>query len=253
ITITVPIGEIAKVLEIEEAKCPFVFVNTSWLDEVFSGNQSAYALIDIVNFSSSLSDGSSLREILDRIITAVDEVAKKYPNFMFVSYGDGVLVKALWNARFKDKKPLVRFNPEKLLECCSEIGDAIFEITGLGFYSVLTQGHNAYSHKGLYHHSDEGNHFSLNSLGTPFSFLFDIDRSVRSNIKNGTHGRASVYMSLDFFHALRFWYPKSREYRAALLNSCVEFKSKLAPAEACRYVYANLSELKDYLSYYIKG
>ena len=180
---------------------PRVFVRIGWLERLHLRSYSVFALLDASDFTDGLRSGAITREKLVSLREAIDAVAKKYPDVLFVSFADSLLLKSNWSVGHYKSGVKYTYAPEKFIWLISDVRSAYLRELELSVYAVLTQGDNVYDDDPLSQTSTAGNHISLNSLGLPFAQLQSIEKAARECSKD--FGRAELYMEESFFRSLR--------------------------------------------------
>lgn len=204
---------------------PRVFVKSDWLAEVHERALAAFAIIDAIGVKRLLQsgniDGEALRSLRDR----VDEIAARYPDFVFISFADSLLVKQVWSIGHIDCDIKYTYSPEALLPVVAELRDAFKQSLCLSAYAIMTQGLNSQADGAALHTSASGNHISLNMLGLPFAQLMAIEEAARRAIREKSHAPAELYLDAMFFRSLKFKFGFERNrvatysYRSPMTNS----------------------------------
>lgn len=213
---------------------PVLFVDGEWLNDILTRTYSIFCWIDAVGVENAIEKGSFSENVILNIREGVDKLAKENPEFLFLSFADNVLIKGNWNVPSKNSKH--PYNPEKLLVLLQKI-KSIYKNNGLCIYAILTQGHNLYS--GDLFHSEQKNHFCLNSLGAPFAEIFDIENAAKSAFKKDPSPERELYMDSKFYLSLnpdRSSEPEREPYK----------KIKLSKEEGF-YYYSSLEKMLDRL------
>lgn len=210
-----------------------IFVSSEWLNNLYLRYNCIFAWIDAINFSEALKSQSITNENLIALRTAIDDVSKKYPYVSFISFADTILLKSNWTIQKK-----IEYKPELFLEIFDEIKKLYRMHLKLDIYAILTQGTNEYYSSNLLHISKSKNHICLNSLGTPFAQILEIEKSVKTNKE-----KFELYLTSDYFSSIKFKYDF---YKAE--HTRKTYVSKIADRESVYYCfsYENLiSNLRD--------
>lgn len=213
-------------------KRPYLVVDQAWFDEVATEKFSLYALIDAIGMRALLDrQGRVTAEQVAHLRDGIDELARDHPDHAFLSFADNLLVKSNWVANGQGYETTYR--PEAFIELTGRVCAVIKDALGLESYVVATQGANAADDGSLLHVSNSQNHVFFGSLATPFAELFDIDRAVRSSIRDGRHSPRELYLSASFFWSLR----RSLDGEEAHpTEKFVPFKSELTAPDLCSYL-----------------
>ncbi len=214
-------------------KNDYIFVDDEWHDTFWDGHISAFLLVDAIGIKNKmLSDTKNFLRELNTLSALIDELALKYPNLLFISAADNIIVKASFSPRASEPE----YNPELLLEVCNDIFAIIKQTLGLDSYGIFTQGFNIYNDKSLFNLGAKSNHLNTRSLGEPYRELFAIETKIRSALKSGVGKPSSAYFSVDFFLSLNlergkisFDYEKEKEseYIGRSLLDVINAKYKL--------------------------
>jgi len=211
---------------LETDQRPRIFVKRDWLEDLFMQTHSVFCMVDAIGFKKLMENGNISRELLSVLRDKIDELGKEYPQIVFISFADSVLLKSNWAVSYHAKwlkNAWLRFvwrrlrsvgyhtkwmkstyDPEIFIEVISKLADIYRDVLNLDIYAVLTQGGNGYYDNSLLHVSGAGNHISLNSLGIPFADLQAIELAAKRAIKQGEHGPAQLYMDKSFYLSLKF-------------------------------------------------
>lgn len=210
----------------EMGERPHFFVKRDWLEDLLMQTHSVFCMVDAIDFKKLMENGNLSKESLAVLRDKIDELGKEYPQIVFISFADSILLKSNWTVgyhakwlksawlrrgwrwlrtmRHHSKRMKSAYNPEIFIEIVSKLADIYRSVLGLDIYAVLTQGGNGYYGNALLHMSNAGNHISLNSLGIPFADLQFIEFAAKRAIKQGKHGRAQLYMDRGFYISLKF-------------------------------------------------
>jgi hypothetical protein len=131
------------------------------------------------------------------------------------------------------------YAPESLFAAVPALHEAMRETLGLGAYTVMSQGVNAYADGQVLHRSEHGNHVSLNALGLPFAQLLAIDAAARAAIREGHHARADLYLDSMLFRSLKTEPAFNRERFLSF-----PYRSPFTAAGGLTYVALSLEDLK---------
>ncbi|MDA7955655.1 MAG: hypothetical protein MPK01_00880 [Gammaproteobacteria bacterium] len=205
IPVTLPKEQLIVCVECwEMGEKPRFFVKHDWLENLYLQTHSVFCWVDAINFKKSLENGNISRDRLVSLRGKIDDLGKEYPQIVFISFADTLLLKSNWTVGYYPKGIKNTYDPEVFIEVVSKLADIYREVLGLDVYAILTQGSNGYYDDSLLHVSDSGNHISLNSLGIPFSDLKSIEDAVKRAIKHRMHQRAQLYMDESFYRSLKF-------------------------------------------------
>lgn len=220
---------------------PHIFVKGPWLEELHLRLYSVFCLIDAIGVREALRNNLLTRERLVALRTAIDELAKHYPQVSFITFADSTLLKSNWSIGHFKSDVKYTYEPEIFIKIIKEF-QAIYQNTlGLNIYAVLSQGSNEYYDDSLLHISETKNHICLNSLGTPFEQLKSIEDAARIAIRSRIHEPAELYMDEQFYHSLSFQHSFDKH---ALTNS--NYRSKMMSADSI-YFYSSCQTILDNL------
>ena len=205
IPVTLPKEQLIVCVESQEmGEKPCFFVKHDWLENLYLQTHSVFCMVDAINFKKSMENGGISKERLASLRDKIDDLGKEYPQIVFISFADTLLLKSNWTVGYHAKGIKNTYDPEIFIEVVSELASIYRKVLGLEIYAILTQGSNGYYDDSLLHVSDSGNHISLNSLGIPFSDLKSIEDAVKRAIKHRMHQRAQLYMDESFYRSLKF-------------------------------------------------
>ena len=211
VEVSLPIDDFITCLSFENYDVkPIVLVKRAWIESLYSRSHSTFAMIDAIGVKRALEFGELTPNNLITLRNKIDALALKYPDFAFVSFADSLLIKCNWKTGDYQTGRTNSYDPERLLRVILEVKVAYDLALGLSIYGVLTQGNNEHYPDELMHLGGMGNHFSINSLGLPFSKLQSIDRAARDAIRNVRHPESELYIDADFLHSLRLHYKFDR-------------------------------------------
>ena len=183
---------------------PRIFVDSNWLNQLHARTYSIFAMVDAANVKEAMAKGVVNRERLVEIRRQIDELSAVYKDILFISFADSILLKSAWNPGNYPAGTKYRYNPEVFIEIGRKIDTIYRTVLGLKTYMVLAQGANEYYDDPLHHVSSSGNHISLNSLGSTFALLWDIEEAARSRTRDPGHGAFDLYMDSTYFRSLKF-------------------------------------------------
>lgn len=224
---------------------PRIFIVDDWLDEVFIRSYSVFALVDVIGTKKAMKNGTLSIEKTLLLREHIDTLSAQNPNFAFISFADGLLIKSNWTVGHVDSKIKYTYDPESILYLIPKIQNIYKEVLCMSAYATIAQGVNEYYGNELLHIS--GKHICLNSLGLPFSQVHCIEEMARKNIKKGLHSTQDLYMDENFFHSLRISFEfsetkhKLRKYR---YRSPIADVESYYYAEDCRNILQNLVGLE---------
>lgn len=183
---------------------PHIFVNSKWLEQLYLKSYSVFCIVDAIGVKAALENGTLSRSKLILLREAIDRLADRHPDVFFLSFADNLLIKRNWTVgHFRSDVPYT-YDPEAIVRIVKDIQAVYQEKLGLDVYAILAQGANEYYEDSLIHTSAGQNHVSLNSLGIPFAQLTAINASVRTAIREQTHGRFELYLDQHFYNSLNF-------------------------------------------------
>lgn len=213
---------------------PSLFVKDHWLQDLYRRSYSLFAMVDAIGVKRALfSDQLTPERLLD-LQQGLDALAATYPEMMFVSFADSLLIKANWFP-LKHEEERGKYSPERLIVLLEQIQGLFKSVLALDTYAVVAQGANEY--RELVHVSEVGNHLSLNSLGLPFAQIQSIDQAVREALRQNKHAPAQVYLEESVLRSLqlRFGFDKASLVRGS-------YSAPLASGPAS-YVLSSRAEL----------
>ena len=181
---------------------PHIFVTSEWLEKLHLRTYAVFAMVDAIGVKTVLMSGGFQPSVLIELRDRIDDIARAYPSFAFVSFADSLIIKSNWYVGMHDSTVNYTYEPEPLFDLLLKIRTAFKEVLGLGVYAVLAQGSNEYEDESPLHISATSNHISINSLGLPFAQLLAIDEAARTAIRAEQHQRADLYMDENFFISL---------------------------------------------------
>ena len=220
---------------------PTIFVDSSWLNELYAKVFSAFGLIDAIDLRKAIDSQSLSRTKLLNLRDQIDELADRHKNVAFISFGDSVLVKSNWTVGSVHDDITYTYRPEALVTVARDFQEIFLRTLGLRCYAILTQGHNEYYNDSLLHVSNTQNHICLNSLGIPFARLTAIEKDVRHAIRQGTHPPAEIYLDESLYHSLdlRYEYKKGDRPKAAYVDAM--------SGRSAYYYYADVATILENL------
>lgn len=216
---------------------PRIFVKGDWLENIFLRSYSVFALIDAVGVKSALENGGITRDKLLELRNKIDEVSAKHPNISFISFADSLLLKSNWSVGYFKKGIKSSYDPEVFIHLSREMNTVFKATLGLGTYAVIAQGSNEYYGDPLLHISETKNHISLNSLGTPFAQIMEIDDAARKAIKAQAHEPAELYMDEQYYRSLKFKHGYRKD-----ANPSNMYQSKML-GTPCKYYYSSIGNV----------
>lgn len=220
---------------------PHLFVKTDWHNTLYRRNYSIFTLIDVADFKKGMDDGLVKRDVLLSLRDQIDELATEYKNISFISFADSLILKSNWTtANFRVKQKYT-YSPEVFIELSIKINEIYSKTLGLSTYAIITQGSNEYYDDPLLHISKSQNHICLNSLGTPFAQLIEIDAAARGGVREGLHPKSDLYMDVQYFYSLNF--KSGFEKNSEPYNS---YKSKMM-SEPSKYYYSTYDRITENL------
>lgn len=228
---------VAAALAYEYDKRVQLFVKTDWLRALHLRANSIFGMIDAVDMTAALKQGTISHDRVISLRSQLDEIASLHPDISFISFADSLLLKTNWTVGMVETDVEYTYRPEALLTLFRDLQTLYRRALGLEIYGVFAQGSNEYYEDQLLHISPSQNHISLNSLGLPFAQISLIEATARKAIRDGTHPRMELYLDEDFFNSLQFsdWDRKSKW-------PSHPYKAKMTP-EPGKYYYAKFDEL----------
>jgi hypothetical protein len=181
---------------------PHIFVDSSWLEQLFLRTHSVFGYVDAIGIKKAIASGTLGLDALAQLRSAIDEVSATYPDILFVSFGDNLLLKSNWTVGYFPRKQPNTYRPERLILLIRDLQSVYRSILNMDIYAIFTQGGNEFYGEASYHISKSNNHICLNCLGLSFAHLFDIDNAVRDAIRHDKHNRFELYLDAPFFASL---------------------------------------------------
>ena len=221
---------------------PHIFVKSRWLEHLYLRQYSVFGMIDAIGVKEALKNGGLSRDKLLRLRDAIDDLAKRYREVLFISFADSTLLKSNWSVGYFKSDVEYTYEPEIFLRIAKEFQLIYQDALGLDAYAILTQGSNEYYDDSLHHVSETGNHICLNSLGIPFAQLMSIDEAARAAIRQKTHEPSEVYMDKQFYHSLSF----RLDFDSHALGSS-KYRSKMMSTDSS-YYYSTCQHIIDNLN-----
>ena len=206
------------------AKRPYLIVSNEWFDSLKFATHTTFAMVDAIGVRKKIFlEGKISRKQLILFRRELDSLARRYPSHVFFSFADSVILKSNW------KRNLIGFaknyDPEMSIHIINQVQSIFKRILELDSYAVVTQGLTDDYERRPFKKSFFGSHIAFNSLGTPFSYLFDIERHVKANVKKNIHKPSSLYLSKDLFLSLKLKSVMRDRYR----NEAIHFSSDMTP------------------------
>lgn len=220
---------------------PHIFVKSSWLKNLYRRQYSVFGLIDAIGVKEALENNKISRENLLKLREAIDGLAKSYPDVLFISFADSILLKSNWSVSHSGREVNYTYKPEIFLHIAKEFRLIYKKTLGLDAYAILTQGSNEFYEDSLHHISESRNHICLNSLGIPFEQLMSIDEAARKAIRGNTHNPAEIYMDKQFYYSLNF----RIEFDTHILSNN-HYCSKMMSTDSA-YFYSSIQYILDNL------
>ena len=225
---------------------PHIFVKSDWLKNIYTNYFSVFAIIDAINVKKALENATLTRAKLINLRNEIDKLSIKYPQVSFISFADNILLKSNWSIGYYNSDTSYNYHPEVFIELASKINEIYEETLNLSTYTIIAQGTNEYYSDDLLHISKSKNHVCLNSLGTPFAQIKDIETSARQAIKNKIHKPAEIYLDEQYYNSLKFKYEFNK--KNTLSNS---YTTKMI-SKPCKYFYTSISNLLENLDKNLK-
>ncbi|HEC13942.1 MAG TPA: hypothetical protein ENI80_11985 [Acidiferrobacteraceae bacterium] len=218
-----------------------IFVKSEWLENIYLRTYSVFALIDAADIKQALANGAITRPRLVELRNRIDDLAREHTDVSFISFADSLLIKSNWSVGHFKSNVKYTYSPEVFVQLASEIDSIYQQVLGLNSYAVISQGSNEYYNDALLHISPSENHICLNSLGTPFAQLIEIEGAARKAVRDDVHSRYDLYMDEQYFHSLRFIYGFEKNTEP---NNVYKAKMMSTPS---KYYYSSFSNVLDNL------
>lgn len=225
---------------------PRIFVKSGWLKKIYTNYFSIFAIVDAINVKKALENATLTREKLINLRHEIDKLAIEYPYVSFISFADNILLKSNWSIGYYDSDITYDYQPEIFIELASKINTIYEQTLNLSTYTIIAQGINEYYSDELLHISNSNNHICLNSLGTPFAQIKDIETSARQAIKEEVHEPAEIYLDEQYYNSIKFKYEFDK--KNMLSNS---YTTKMI-SKPCKYFYTSISNLCENLDKHLK-
>lgn len=222
---------------------PTIFVDGTWLRNLYLRNHSVFMLIDTIGMKEALGNGFLDRRKLIQLRDQIDKFSSDNNGSVFISFADSLLVKSNWTVGTWDTDVAYTYQPEKFLKMIPQLFNMYKDILGLNAYAIISQGLNEYYTDELFHIADTRKHISLNSLGLPFAQIMSIESYVRKAIKSGAHEPQNLYIDSDFFHSLNFKYNEN-DFKQSL--TLYNYKSPMSSTNN-QYVASHVDTILDKL------
>lgn len=197
-----------------------IVVKDEWMSRFMSNCFSVFCFIDAIGVKNQIQKNGelSLKDI-KAFKRNIDKVSGKFPDLVFLSFGDTVVISASFSS---SRSYYYQYSPERIMVAASHVRKAFQEKLNLGSYVIMSQGylldHGKFSKKRF----SVGTHLSFNSLGTPFSRLFEIDEIARRYSKEKVHPPSSLYVDERLWWAINLVDKAKDTYK----DSCVGYESK---------------------------
>lgn len=198
-----------------------IFVDSEWFDSLTKRLYAVFGMVDAIDMKDALKSGAISRKALEELRNGIDGIASAFPDVAFVSFADSILLKGHWSTEYVIKGAPQTYQPEQFLEIYRRCRNLFKSTLGLNAYGIFTQGANEFYEDALLHISNSKNHIGLNSFGTPFAQLMDIDIAARMAIRKELHSPADLYLEQYFFATLNF---KSHSGKEGIPSSTYESK-----------------------------
>jgi hypothetical protein len=224
---------------------PVIFVKRDWLINLHLCGFSTFALVDTVGFKGLVRTGSIANKQLLDIRYWIDRIAERFPSVAFISYGDGLLLKADWRVGMFNSDVKYTYEPEAIVRIIEELRELYLKTFGLSVYAAIAQGANPYHGTDLLHVSKAGNHVSLNSLGIPFEQVTAIEAAAKNAIRERIIHGHELYMDSLFFRSFRMKDNSGRDE-----FGCLPYSSKIL-SRAGTFHFANCRALLDAIQWHV--
>lgn len=219
---------------------PRIFVKNCWLENIYLRTYSVFGLIDAAYVKKALENGKISRSLLIQLRDRIDSLAAKHIDVSFISFADSILLKSNWSVGYFESGVKYTYKPEIFIHLASEINAIYQEILGLNTYAVITQGSNEYYDDPLLHISGTKNHISLNSLGSPFAQLIEIEAAAKKAVKSNEHLRSELYMDEQYYRSLNYKHGFDKN-----ANPCNSYQSKMIATPSKYYCSSIKSVLEN--------
>lgn len=200
--INLPVNQIVQCVCVRKRPC--LFIKDEWIFQLYRNNYSVFVLIDAMNMKNAIKANQISQEKLIKIRDEIDILANNYQNISFISFADSILLKSHWTAGSMMSTNNYTYQPEIFLKIFKEIKSIYNKYLGLNIYGIFSQGFNEFYESARLHISKTKNHVCLNSFGTPFAELFEIDKSARLEIEKSENFASELYMDELFFNSINF-------------------------------------------------
>jgi len=181
-----------------------IFVSSDWINNLHNRRNCIFALIDAAGMKNAILSGAITRQKLVMLRDGIDLIAEKHKSVSFISFADTIILKYVWGKSIASDGIDYAYTPEYVIEVSFEVCQLFMTHFGLKSYAVLTQGINEFYEDDPLHISNSMNHISLNSFGTPFAQLIEIESFARQAIRKSTHKPADLYFDERLFASLKF-------------------------------------------------
>jgi len=180
-------------------KRPYILVNDSWYNKLFSYTYSMYCIIDFIGIRELIAKyGEVPAETINNIQSVCNDVGNSNKNLQIIMLADNIIVKSKWKPEESDK-----YNPEILVRLIIDLMNGIEKSSGIKSYAIFTQGIDYVNEDEIFDISKNENIISIPSVSSPFIESFEIDNNVRKLIRKkdlkpkNLYIEKSLYLSMD--------------------------------------------------------
>ncbi len=217
-------------------KQPIIIVKDKWMKTFMNKSFSIFCLIDAIGVKKHLIKNGNLPIKQIRLFKKfIDTLSNSFPELVFLSFGDSVIISSSFSG---SSLYFYQYSPERILLAAAKVREAFQKYLEFDSYVVMSQGfifdHGIFKKK----RCSFGTHISFNSLGTPFTYLFDIDKNAQENFKNAIHPPMTFYVDERLWWALRLKDKCKDKYE----SSYSTFYSKIS-AKDVKYYWLDFNQL----------
>lgn len=99
---------------------PTIFVESTWLDELYAKVFSVFGLIDAIDLRKAMDSQQLSRAKLLQLRGKIDDLAARHTDVAFISFGDSVLVKSNWTVGSIHNALTYTYRPETFVTVARE-------------------------------------------------------------------------------------------------------------------------------------
>ncbi|MTI89263.1 MAG: hypothetical protein FH748_15010 [Balneolaceae bacterium] len=180
-------------------KRPYLLVDDSWYNKLFTYTYSMYCIIDFIGIRELIAKyGEVPADTINNIQSICSEVGNSHKDLQIIMLADNILVKSKWKPEESDK-----YNPEILVRLIIDLMNGIEKRSGIKSYAIFTQGTNYVNEDKILDIPKNENTISIPSISSPFIESFEIDNNVRKLIRKKEikpktlYIENSLYLSMD--------------------------------------------------------